>query len=142
MPDKWDTRYLALAKEVASWSKDPRAKVGALLVGPDRRQLIPGYNGFPRGVNDAPEMYADRELKHARVVHAEVNAILQARRDLTGYTIYVWPFFPCADCAGAIINAGITTVKCPKAILGEPWKSHYTHAQTMFRESGVRVYEL
>lgn len=66
---KWDRRFLRLAQEVASWSKDPSTKTGAVIVRPDKTIAAIGYNGFPRGCDDAPELYAHRETKLSRVVH-------------------------------------------------------------------------
>ena len=45
---KWDERFSRIAYEVATWSKDPGTKVGAVLV-LDRRIIATGYNGFPHG---------------------------------------------------------------------------------------------
>ena len=50
--DKWDERYLALAAEIATWSKDPSTQVGAVTVGSKKEVLSQGFNGFPRGIND------------------------------------------------------------------------------------------
>lgn len=51
------------------------------------------------------------ETKYPYVVHAELNAILNARGiDLSGATIYV-SLFPCHECAKAIIQSGIKTIK-------------------------------
>src|ERR1051326_2813900 len=55
--EKWDRRFLELAKHVSSWSKDPSTKVGAVIVDANRRVVATGYNGFPRGVEDTPERY-------------------------------------------------------------------------------------
>ena len=52
--DKWDNRYLRLAKEVSTWSKDPSTKVGAVAV-LNGSVLAQGYNGFPRYILDDPE---------------------------------------------------------------------------------------
>ena len=41
--DKWDERYLRLAKEVSTWSKDPSTKVGAIAL-LDRSVLAQGSN--------------------------------------------------------------------------------------------------
>ena len=75
--EKWDRRYLDIAKSVSQWSKDPSTKVGAVLVR-DNRIVSVGYNGFPEGVDDSEERYNNRELKYDLVVHAEVNAIISA----------------------------------------------------------------
>lgn len=99
--EKWDRRFIAVAELVSTWSKDPSTKCGAVIVRPDRTIASVGYNGFPRGCSDADEIYADRPLKYARVVHAEVNSILAAREPLNGYTLYT---------SAVIIQSGITRV--------------------------------
>jgi len=105
----WDERFLAMAQHVAEWSKDPSTKVGAVIVSPDRSEISIGYNGFPRGVNDDPNSYFDRELKLMQTVHAELNAILNAGHSLKGHTLYT-TLAPCCHCAAAIIQAGIVRV--------------------------------
>jgi dCMP deaminase len=104
---KWDTRFLDLAKHVASWSKDPSTQCGTVIVRPDRTIASIGFNGLPRGVEDSPERLLDRDKKLQYIVHAEVNAILTAHEQLTDYAIYVWPFQPCCQCAAAIIQSGL-----------------------------------
>jgi dCMP deaminase len=42
--NKWDLRYLNLAKEVSTWSKDPSSKIGAVAVGSKGQVLAQGYN--------------------------------------------------------------------------------------------------
>lgn len=112
---KWDMRFLHLAREVASWSKDPSTQTGAVLVRPDRTVCSLGFNGFPRRMNDAPHLYNDREVKYKRIIHCEINALLSSRdQDHQGYTLYVWPFGPCERCAVQLIQAGITRVVCPR----------------------------
>ena len=70
---------------LARRSKDPSTQVGCVIVDPhERRAVSEGYNGFPRGCNDDPEIYQDRDVKYLRTIHAEVNAIITARRDLSG----------------------------------------------------------
>lgn len=109
--DKWDQLYFDLCKRVAQQSKDPSTKVGAFIVRPNRTPVSFGYNGFPRGVEDAPLLYEDREEKYPRVVHAEVNAILNAGSPVRDCTLYVWPLVCCPTCAGVIIQSGIREVK-------------------------------
>ena len=50
--DKWNKRFMELAFLIASWSKDPSTKTGAVVVGPDREIRATGYNGLVRGVDD------------------------------------------------------------------------------------------
>ncbi|MBT7127172.1 MAG: CMP deaminase, partial [Candidatus Thioglobus sp.] len=76
--DKWDKRYLGLAAEVSTWSKDPSTQVGAVTVGSKKEVLSQGFNGFPRGIDDSDERYNNRDTKYKLVVHAEMNAIYNA----------------------------------------------------------------
>lgn len=113
MIDKWDQRFLQLAKHIASWSKDPSTQTGAVIVAPDRSVVSVGYNGFARGVDDSPERYKNRELKYKLIVHCERNAILSAHRDLRYCTLYTWPFMSCSACAAMVIQTGITRCVAP-----------------------------
>lgn len=112
--DRWNRRFLELARQISQWSKDPSTKVGAVIVRPDKTIASVGYNGFPRGIEDSAFRLSDRALKYQLVIHAEMNAILNAKEPLRGYTIYVWPpsfHSPsCNRCAAHIIQAGIRAV--------------------------------
>lgn len=137
---RWDWRFVDLAAHIASWSKDPSTRVGSVIVRPDRTIASVGYNGFPRGVQDAPERYADRPTKYLMVVHAEMNAILAASESLRGHTLYVHPLCPCSTCAAAIIQAGIVrVVTVPPTGDIDRWQESFQATQTMFREAGVKL---
>ena len=113
---KWEKRYLDLAKHIAGWSKDPSRKIGAVAVGSKGQILAQGYNGFPRGCNDEIEERHERPAKYDWVLHAEENAIMNAARHgqkTMGADMYV-NWFPCAKCAGMIVNAGIRRIFCDK----------------------------
>lgn len=130
----WHRRFLALADHVAQWSRDPSTKVGAVIVRPDRTIVSVGFNGFPRGVRDLLERYADRPTKYSMVVHAEANAILTAREPLHGYTLYS-TLMTCNECAKLIIQAGISQVVAPR-----PDADRYQPvAMQMYEEAGVKV---
>ena len=49
---KWDPRMLQVAALVASWSKDPSSKCGAVITDMQHRIVSTGYNGLPQGVPD------------------------------------------------------------------------------------------
>jgi dCMP deaminase len=141
---KWDDRFLEIAAQVSTWSKDPSTKCGAVIVRPDRTIVSTGYNGFPKGCDDSEEFYADRELKLARVVHAELNAILHAREPLQGYTMYTYPpgWGPSCDrCTAHIIQAGITRVvhRRDESEFARRWKESAERGLQMFEEAGVEV---
>ena len=108
----WDEYFMGVALLAAKRSKDPNTQVGACIVDSNNVILATGYNGFPVGCSD-DEFPWDREgenTKYPYVVHAELNAILNASgRDLRGARIYV-ALFPCNECAKAIIQLGIKEV--------------------------------
>ena len=108
----WDEYFMGVALLAAKRSKDPNTQVGACIVDLNNRILTTGYNGFPTGCSD-DEFPWDREgevTKYPFVVHAELNAILNASgKDLKGSRIYV-DLFPCNECAKAIIQSGIKEV--------------------------------
>lgn len=120
--ERWDRFYLGMADYIASASKDPSTKVGAVVVRPDKTVASLGFNGFPRGMRDDPDLYMDRETKYSRIIHAEINAILNAKEPLTGYTLYV-THHPCDRCAVQIVQAGIRRVVTwlIDARFGERW---------------------
>ena len=138
----WDKRFLGLAENVSTWSKDPSTQVGACITDNKNRVVSVGYNGFPRGVDDNKDYLNDRNKKLQRTVHAEPNAILFAQKDLTGHSIYTYPFQPCHNCAALIIQAGITKVVAPAASdeLKERWHESMVAAEEMFEEAGVELF--
>ena len=139
---KWQARFMALAKEVSTWSKDSSSQVGAVIVRPDRTICSIGFNGFPRGVEDGSDRIANRDTKLLFTIHAEMNAILSAKEPLKDCSIFVWPFQPCAHCAASIIQSGIKEVYCPfNAHLEsyERWANSFKAALQMFDEAGVKV---
>lgn len=103
--NKWDVRYLRLAREVASWSKDPKKQVGCVLVDELHRVVSTGCNGPPAKI-ELFDFTAEDRL--AITIHAEVNALLQKTRDF--YTAYIWPVMPCSQCMAALIQAGAQRV--------------------------------
>jgi dCMP deaminase len=140
--NKWEKRYMDLARQVATWSKDPSSQVGAVAIGGKGQVLSQGYNGFPRGIKDHPERIADRETKYKYIVHAEMNAIYNATYNgasLNQSTLYVAGLPCCSECAKGIIQVGISTV----VMDGDPdnprWKESCDLALSMFKESGVNV---
>ena len=137
---KWSLRFLSLAKVIASWSKDPSTKCGA-VISDDKFMVSSGYNGFPKRIRDKPEDYANRELKYRKVIHAEMNAILNARQSLEECTLHVWPFPPCERCAAMIIQSGIYRIVSiwPTTEQIERWGDSIKLAEEMFREADIQV---
>ncbi len=131
-----------VAHAIANMSKDPRTKVGAIILGPGMEIRATGWNGFPRGVTDSPDRLDDRATKYKYVVHAEANAIANAARSgvsTDGCTLLVTALHPCNDCAKLIIQAGIQTVYAPLPDIDGRWADSFGIAHTMFVEAGVAV---
>ena len=108
----WDEYFMGVALLAARRSKDPSTQVGACIVSPDNIIISTGYNGMPKGCSDDEFPWAreGEDTKYPYVVHAELNAILNANgRDLRGSRIYV-ALFPCNECAKAIIQSGVKQV--------------------------------
>lgn len=108
----WDEYFMGVAMLAAGRSKDPNTQVGACIVSPENIIISTGYNGMPKGCSDDdfPWERTGEETKYPFVVHAELNAILNANgRDLRGSRLYV-ALFPCNECAKAIIQSGVKEV--------------------------------
>lgn len=135
---KWDVRFMSMAQAVARWSKDPSTQVGAVIVDPLRQIQSTGYNGFPRGVHDSAERYADRAQKLLFVVHAEANALLLAGHAARGASMYC-TLMPCAPCAGLVAQAGIARLYAPppSAEHEARWGENFAAARAILAEAGV-----
>jgi len=144
MRNKWDSRFLDMASLVASWSKDPSTKAGAVIVRPDNTVASVGFNGFPKQLLDTPEMYEDRETKYSRIVHAEINAQIHAREPLQGFTLYTTPFMCCDRCVVQMIQAGISRFVFPRASdeALTRWEDSFGKTLSYLNESGVEWTEL
>ncbi|MGI6213080.1 MAG: deoxycytidylate deaminase [Christensenellales bacterium] len=143
--NKWDDRFMQMAKLVATWSscfKDDR-QVGAVIVR-NKRILTTGYNGAPSGVASCKERQeciriiqgiksgTMHEVCYA--VHAEQNAIIQAAKlgvSLQDATIYC-THQPCSICAKMIINSGIQRV-----VFDQGYPDDFS--MKMFAEAGLLV---
>ena len=142
MADKWDIRFLELAKHISGWSKDPSTKAGCVVVGEDREIRSTGFNGFPRGISDDSERLTDRSKKYPLICHAEENAIMHAARigiSLKGSTAFVtWP--PCSRCARSLIQAGVQEIVYPETDgIPERWLEDFNISNGMLLEAGVLV---
>ncbi|KAI4453931.1 deoxycytidylate deaminase-related [Holotrichia oblita] len=111
----WDEYFMGVALLSAKRSKDPNTQVGACIVNPNKVIVGVGYNGTPRGWDDKDFPWDKRdgeftEQKYPYIIHAELNAILNANtKDLSGCTMYA-TLSPCNECAKAIVQSGIKRV--------------------------------
>lgn len=141
--EKWDQRYLELARHISEWSKDPSTKIGAVAIGSHGQVLSQGYNGFPRGIADTPSRLEHRELKYRYIVHAEMNAIYNASFNgvsLAGSTMYVHGLPCCSECAKGLIQVGVKRVVMRVKNIPEKWKESWDLSRRMFDEAGVDIH--
>lgn len=140
--NEWHDRWFQMVNLVSSWSKDPSTKVGSVIIPKGSDIPVIGWNGFPRGVKDLPERYADRNLKYMLVSHAEENTILNAARngiDIKAGTIYI-SAFPCHNCSKSIVQSGLEKVfyrPSSKEFL-ERWGDSIAISELILNEGGVR----
>ncbi len=109
----WDQYFMGVALLSSKRSKDPNTQVGACIINTDKRIIGIGYNGFPSALSD-DEFPWEKEgnfsnTKYPYVVHAEMNAILNATQSLKNASIYV-TLFPCHECAKMLIQSGIKEI--------------------------------
>jgi len=141
----WNTLFMNMVYLVAMKSKDERAHIGAVIVGPDKEVRSTGYNSFPRGIDDGVRERQKSPEKFHWFAHAEANAIFNAARvgvplkDCTLYTNGV----PCTACVHGVINSGITEVVVDKtwdegSDEGK-WGPMAERTREMFQESGVKL---
>jgi dCMP deaminase len=141
---EWDNRFMKLAREISTWSKDPSTKIGAVIVNDERRILATGYNGFPRGIEDTDERLKDREQKYPLIVHGEMNALMNALYSgvsVKGATIYVWGLPVCSECTKNVIQSGIKRVVIlfPEHT-PEKWQTQWNNlSKPMYEEAGVSI---
>ena len=138
---KWDHRFLGIAGSIAGWSKDPSTGIGAVCIDPfTRRITATGYNGFPRAIEDRPELLGTRGEKSRRMIHAEMNCICHAAEhgvSLQGAHLYVHGLPVCGGCAPMVIQVGIDAIVqyCPE--VPERWTESCVDAWELFEEAGV-----
>lgn len=148
--EKWDRHFLGLALSHSALSKDPKTRVGSVIVGPDKEILSAGFNGFPRGIADTEDRLNNREIKLKLIVHAEMNALLAAARTgtrLKGCTLFlaatddsgdVWGGPPCTRCLVEIIQVGITEiVSYPVKEAASKWHEDLCFSRQLIDEVGI-----
>jgi len=143
VPPNWDIWFMRQVYLAAEKSKDPSTKIGAVLVR-DNHIISTGFNGFPIGVLDKENRYADREMKYGFVVHAEDNSVLSAARFgiSTLGTILYTQWTPCCECSKSAIQGGIKSIVVHKQ-WGEMNYSKWTESckisKIMLKEAGIPI---
>ena len=141
----WDEFFIGVAKLAAKRSKDPNTQVGAVLVR-NNRIISTGYNGMPYISKKSSDSDSNDKLyhwgksddikysKYTYVVHAELNAILNARQSVEGCTLYC-TLFPCNECAKAIIQSGIKEI----VYVNRQDRDIFDIAEIMIKNAGINI---
>lgn len=135
---KWTQRWMEMAEKVATFSKHPNVKVGCVVIDEDQHQVEGGFNGLPRGCDDARILDQSRAV--SGTVHAEANAVASAaRRVMKGTTVYVTEP-PCAQCAALLIQAGVKRIVFKRnPNLSPKWRDSVREGFTLLQEAGVEI---
>ena len=104
----WDEYFISIAEQVAKKSKDPSTKTGCVIVDKKYRPVSFGYNGFISGCNEN-KMTNERPMKYYLTIHAEMNALMFAKRDLENCILYTL-YAPCENCLKHILQSGIKRI--------------------------------
>lgn len=135
-----DTRFMRLAREIASWSKDPSSQLGAVAISEDNFiVLAQGYNGFPRGIEDDHRLYI-RALKYPMVVHAEMNMIFNAARNgtsLENSSVYIYGLPCCSECVKGLIQSNVKRVIMCDVKNDPRWNESFKTSAILLREANI-----
>ncbi len=140
----WDEYFINIAEQVKLKSKDNNTKIGVVLVGKNNEIVSTGYNSFPRGINDDVVERQEKPEKYFWFEHAERNCIYNAARigvSTLGTTMYMTCGISCADCARAIISAGVKKIvlRSGKGAMSPKWQESAERSNQMFKEAGIIV---
>jgi len=135
----WKEYFMRHVYLAASKSKDPRTKIGAVLV-KDGIIISEGFNGFARGVVDRLDRYENKKEKYIFTVHGEANAVLNAVRhgiNTQGSTCYTQAI-PCHDCTKMLIQAGISRIIYHTLWpMNQKWIKSIEYSMLMLNEVGI-----
>ena len=125
---------MTMAETVSMRSKDMTTKVGVIIVSEEKNHVAIGYNGFPTGMSENQSRW---DNKNSYVVHAELNAVINAKADLTGWTVYT-TMFPCTECTKMLLQTGVSRVVYKdrsSASVEDSWK----FSKVLLEEMGISV---
>lgn len=136
----WDLHFMKIAKVVSEPSKDPSTKVGAVIVY-DKRIYGTGYNGFPNNDLDLDSEYNNREIKYSKIIHAEDNCIRNSVGIPELSTVYIYPFMPCTNCLGLLIDKKIKRIVTLKAE-NSRWEKDWENVRGLCFENNIELVEI
>ena len=104
---EWDEYFMKLTETVAQKSKDPSSKMGCVIVDKNKRVVSLGYNGMIQNADESKMTLSERPMKYYFAIHSEMNALIFAKQDLTGCTVYN-RVATCENCLKYLLQAGIS----------------------------------
>jgi dCMP deaminase len=128
------------AIRVSALSPNRVRKVGVVLVLRDGVEIT-ASNTFPAGIRDIEERHAG-DGRLVWMEHAERHAIFEAARRgaATAGAHMTSTFFPCIDCARAIVEAGIVCLDTPAPAFDDSvWGASFERSQIILKEGGVDI---
>ena len=147
--DKWKNRFISLAKEISTWSKDPSTQIGCVAIEPETGRILSvGYNGFPEGIEDSEKRLNDRQEKYKYVIHAEKNCIYNACKNgisLEGCHFYVYGYPTCSECTKSIVQVGASSVfykMKEKGVVNPKWMDENKISESIYAEVGLSYEEI
>jgi dCMP deaminase len=123
-------------------SDDPDTQTAAIIWGP-QFAYIDSANCLPPGVKKTPERIS-RPDKYDFIGHAERGAINKAAREgvKTWGARMALNWFPCVDCAIAIVQAGIVSLYCDQQAYEsrkEDPRYKFDKSMAILTEGGVEI---
>lgn len=142
----YNIRFMRLAREYSTWSKDPKKKIGCVAV-KDKQVLSQGYNGFPRNIKDDWRLYV-KSKKLPMVVHAEMNMLLNALNNsinIKESIVYIYGLPSCSDCVKSLIQAGVSKIYMCDETNGksQSWSfdsDTFSVARSMLEEANIQYF--
>src|SRR5271163_3894937 len=131
---------MARALRASSLSPNRVRQVGAVLVARDGTEIA-ACNAFPAGVRDIEERH-EGDGRFVWMEHAERHAIFEAARRgiATAGGRLTTTFFPCIDCARAIVDSGIACLDTPSPAFDDPvWGASFERSEIILKEGGVEI---
>lgn len=142
----WDGYFLGVAFLSSLRSKDPSTRHGSCIVNKENKIIGTGYNGLPKYCSDDEYPWnRDGEMNNSKfpyVVHSELNAILNATVSLKGSKLFLYSekgYYPCCECAKAIIQSGISEVVMATEIKENTDKYDWIPTKKMFRSANIKI---
>lgn len=142
---QWLNYFIDMAKLISTMSKDPSHKIGAVIVNENNHIVSMGFNGFAHKVKDTKARLNDKEIKRKLMLHAEENAILHAKQDLSGCDIYIYGYPPCVHCMSLIIQSGIKCIyyrNSENKLISDYWKKDFELTNKLSEEINIPILEV